>query len=342
MKKSSTKQAELSLLPEPTQGGTTDSEALAAQVLSDFLADGNANGADLSASSVPAQADLFVVMETVHDWPIKDDVSTMEFPIFSLSKKPDTQIRTYSRAGKTVRVIPSALGAATLFDKDLLIYCISHIVKAADAGMKVGRRLKLSSHPFLVSTKRSTGGTAYEGIVDMCRRLKGTTIETNVKTNEQERTEGFGLIEDYKVTQYTKNGKGALELEVTLSDWLYRAAISSDILTLHPGYFSLGQALERRLYELGRKHCGQQAWFCISLPLLQEKAGSVQEARYFKQEIKGILKANRLPDFKLYLDTTVKPNQLVYVTRDSRKLMMEATQKGKIDWLAGLLQQRLT
>lgn len=332
MSKSNTNQAELPL---------PDSEILAAQVLSDFLAEGG-DGDASSADSAPTQADLFVVMETVHDWPIKDDVSTMEFPIFSLSKKADTKIRTYSRAGKTVRVIPSALGAATLFDKDLLIYCISQIVQANDAGMKVGRRLKLSSHPFLVSTKRSTGGTAYEGIVDMCRRLKGTTIETNVKTNEKERIEGFGLIEDYKVTQYTKNGKGALEVEVTLSDWLYRAALSSDILTLHPGYFLLGQALERRLYELGRKHCGQQAWFCIGLPLLQEKTGSVQEARYFKQEVKSVLKAQRLPDYKLYLDTTTKPNQVVYVTRDSRKLMAEASQKGRFDWLAKLMQQRLS
>ena len=103
MKKSSTKQGELSLIAEPTQGAPTDSEALAAQVLSDFLADESGGGPDAAAGSSPAQADLFVVMETVHDWPIKDDVSTMEFPIFSLSKKPDTQIRTYSRAGKTVR-----------------------------------------------------------------------------------------------------------------------------------------------------------------------------------------------------------------------------------------------
>lgn len=283
------------------------------------------------------QADLFVVMKAIYNWDIKDDIFTMEFPIFSLAKKADTKIRTYSCAGKTIRVIPSSLGAATLFDKDLLIYCISQIVRSKNTDIKMRRHLKLSSHPFLICTKRSTGGTAYEGMVDMCRRLKGTTIEINVKVNEHEFIEGFGLIEDYTITQYTKNGKGALELEITISNWLYDTAIASEILTLHPGYFLLGQALERRLYELGRKHCGQQAWFCISLPLLQEKAGSIQEARYFKKEVKDILKANRLPDYKLYLDTRIKPNQLVYVTRDSQKLMTEVMQKGKIDWLSGLL-----
>lgn len=289
----------------------------------------------------PEQADLFVVLETIHNWPIKEDVSSMEYPIFSLAKNPDTRVRTYSRGGKMVRVIPSALGAATVFDKDLLIYCLSQLVKASDAGIPVSRRVKIDVYPFLVGTRRSTGGAAYERVVDMCRRLKGTTIETNIKTNQQEQLEGFGLIEEYKISQYTKNGKGALELEMTISDWLYRAALTSDILTLHPDYFSLGQALERRLYELGRKHCGNQAWFTIGLPLLQEKTGSSQEARYFKKEIKALLKLDRLPDYKLALDENCKPNQLVYLSRDNRKLLTEAAKMRKVDWLSSLLQQHL-
>lgn len=293
------------------------------------------------AGDAPAQGDLFEVAVLVHDWPVKDDVSSMEYPIFSLSKNKDTRIRTYSRGGKTLKVIPSALGAATVFDKDILLYCLSQIVKANEAGMKVGRRLKIAVHPFLVGTRRSTGGAAYERVLDMCRRLKGTTIETNVKTNEREQVEGFGLIEDYKVTQYTKNGKGALELELTIADWLYRAAIASDILTLNPNYFSLGQAMERRLYELGRKHCGQQPWFVIGLPLLQEKAGSTQSASHFRTELKDIIKLNRLPDYRLALDESTKPNQLVYMTRDNGRLMGEAGRAGKLAWISALFQQTM-
>ena len=289
----------------------------------------------------PSQADLFVILDTVHDWPVKDDVSSMEFPIFSLAKVRDTSIRTYSRGGKTIRVIPSALGAATVFDKDILIYCISQIVRALEGGAKANRRIKIETYPFLVGTRRSTGGAAYEGVLEMCRRLKGTTIETNVKTTDREQTEGFGLIEDYKVTQYTKNGKGALELELTISEWLYRAAVNSDILTLHPGYFLLGQALERRLYELARKHCGQQAWWAVGLPLLQEKVGSAQESRYFKKDLKKIAELNRLPDYRMVLDESVKPNMLYFLTRDTKKLMAEASRQDKIKWLDSLLQRRL-
>ncbi|WP_230463665.1 replication initiator protein A [Burkholderia ubonensis] len=287
----------------------------------------------------PAHIDVFEVLVVAHDWSVKGDLSSMEYPIFSLSKNKDTRIRVYSRGGKTVKVIPSALGAATLFDKDILLYCISQIVKAHGAGIKVSPRLKIAVHPFLIGTRRSTGGASYMRVLDTCRRLKGTTIETNVKTNEREQVEGFGLIEDYKVVQYTKNGKGALELELTIANWLYRAALASDILTLHPDYFSLGQALERRLYELGRKHCGYQPWFSIGLPLLKEKAGSSQSASHFRQELKDIIKLNRLPDYRLALDESTKPNQLVYLTRDSKRLVTEANRAGKLSWLSDLLQQ---
>lgn len=299
------------------------------------------SSANDASNDAPAQTELFMVLDTVHDWPVKDDMSSMEFPLFSLSKNKDTRIRTYSRGGKTVKVIPSALGAATVFDKDILLYCISLLVKAHDAGATVSRRLRISVHPFLVGTRRSTGGAAYERVLDMCRRLKGTTIETNIKSTDEERTKGFGLIEDYDVTQYTKNGKGALELELTISDWLYRAAIGSDILTLSRDYFALGQALERRIYELGRKHCGQQPWFCIGLPLLQDKAGSSQSAGHFRQELREIIKQNRLPDYRLALDESTKPNQLVYLTRDYKRLVFEANRVGKLPWLSVLLQKTL-
>jgi len=287
------------------------------------------------------QPDLFVVLDAIHDWPIKDDVSSMEYPIFSLSKNHDTRIRTYSRGGKSIRVIPSAYGAATVFDKDILIYCISQLVRGADAGVALSRRVRVDVYPFLVGTRRSTGGAAYERVVDMCRRLKGTTIETNIKTNEKEQLEGFGLIEDYRVTSWTKNQKGALELELTISEWLYRAAIDFDILTLHPDYFSLGQALERRLYELARKHCGDKAWWEISLPLLLEKTGSSQRPSRFKQDIKEIVFRDPLPDYRLFLDEVARPNKLIVMSRDNAKVFAEANKAGRLAWLASLLQKPL-
>ena len=289
----------------------------------------------------PMQDDLFMVMNVTHDWPVKDDISSMEHPLFSLSKNASTEIRSYTRGANALRIIPSGAGAPTIFDKDLLIYLISQITEATNKNIKVSRRIHINVTHFLKGTRRSTGGASYERVVDMCRRLRGTTIETNIRTTEEERTKGFGLIEDYEVKSATKNGKGALELEVTLSKWLYRAALEYKVLTLNPNYFSLSQALERRLYELARKHCGDQPWWEIGVDILQAKAGSEQSPRRFRQEIKAIVTANNLPDYRLGLDESCKPAKLVVMTADNNKLVAAANAKGKLSWIAQFLQKKL-
>jgi len=286
----------------------------------------------------PSQPDLFVVTDMANDWPVKDDMSSMEFPIFALTKRADTRVRTYSRAGKVVKIIPSVVGSATVFDKDLLIYAISQIVKASEQGAPVSRRIKIKVHSFLVGTRRSTGGASYTRVVDTCRRLKGTTIETNVKTTEEEKTNGFSLIDDYKVTQRTKGGEGALELELTISDWLYRAAVAYDILTLHPDYFLLSQALERRLYELARKHCGDKAYWKCSVEILKDKCGSTQKMKYFVDELRNLSKDNGMPDYRLAIDDSVKPYQVVFFSKDSKKVMAEVNRTGQMEWFGRLLQ----
>ena len=62
-----------------------------------------------------------------------------------------------------------------------------------------------------------------------------------------------------------------VRVRVTLSDWLYRAVLAKSVLTLSREYFGLRKPLERRLYELARKHCGRQAAWRVSVAtLLQE------------------------------------------------------------------------
>lgn len=287
------------------------------------------------------QDDLFMVMNVTHDWPVKDDMSSMEHPLFSLSKNASKEIRSYTRGANTLKIIPSAVGAPTIFDKDLLIYIISQITEATNKNIKVSRRVHINVTHFLKGTRRSTGGASYARVVDMCRRLRGTTIETNIRTTEEERTKGFGLIENYDVKTATKNGKGALELEVTLSDWMFRAALEYKVLTLNPNYFSLSQALERRLYELSRKHCGDQPWWEIGIDILQAKMGSEQDPRRFRQELKTIVTANNLPDYRLGLDESTKPAKLVVMTSDNHKLVTAAHAKNRLSWIAQFLQQKL-
>ena len=72
------------------------------------------------------QHDLF--MCDVADAVLKDDMASMEHPFFSLSKNPETTVRRYDNGDKWVEVVPSVKGLATIYDKDILIYCISQLI----------------------------------------------------------------------------------------------------------------------------------------------------------------------------------------------------------------------
>src|SRR5580704_17018009 len=129
----------------------------------------------------------------------KDDMGSMEHPIFSLSTKPDRNIREYEHKDVKVTITPSVLGLATIHDKDILIYCISQLVAKMNAGLdldkKVHKTLSLKAYDLLVSTNRKTDGRGYEQLEAALDRLSGTRIKTNIKTNKESIKEGFGLID---------------------------------------------------------------------------------------------------------------------------------------------------
>lgn len=239
----------------------------------------------------PTQAELFIA-ELINN-SIKDDIHSMEYPIYSLSKNKDIAMREYinERTNKTLRIIPSGFGAATIFDKDILIFAMSQIINALNKKpqLPVSRNIRFATIDYMNATGKNGGGEEFTRIVHALRRLCGTTLETNIKTGEIAQTKGFGLIEDYKVTQKTKNGKGALEIEITLSKWIYNALLQFEVLTIPHSYFQITQALEKRIYELSRKHIGQEGLTGYAILRPREKVGAKSNKYAFKQDLKNIL-----------------------------------------------------
>jgi plasmid replication initiation protein len=249
----------------------------------------------------------------------KDDLASMEHPIFSLSTRPDTRVLSYSHNGVAVQVVPSVRGRATIHDKDILIYCISQLVAAMNAGRDVGRTLTLKAHDLLVATNRDTGGDSYTRLRDGFERLAGTRITTNIETGGVEATRGFGLIESWEILRRSKGGR-MISVTVTLSDWLFRAVCARSVLTLSREYFRLRKPLERRVYELARKHCGRQADWAISIPVLHLKAGSAAPVRVFRAAIRRMIEENHLPDYSL----SEREGDVLIVTRRAKPRPMDA------------------
>jgi plasmid replication initiation protein len=252
--------------------------------------------------------DMFIC--DVFDASPKSDLATMEHPMFSLSTRPDRKIRDYAHNGVAITVTPSVRGRATIYDKDIVIYCISQLMAALNAGRAIGRTLSLTAHDLLVATRRDTGGDSYARLREAFERLAGTRITTNLAQDGQEITRGFGLIENWEIIRKTRGGR-MISVRVTLSEWLFRAVLTQSVLTLNRAYFDLRKPLERRVYELARKHCGQQREWRIALPLLHAKAGSDAPVRVFRAALRKMIAADGLPDYSLSED----PGDIIRVSR---------------------------
>ena len=244
----------------------------------------------------------------------KGDLASMEHPIFTLATRPDLRVLRYAHRGTEVTVTPSVAGLATIHDKDVLIYCVSQLMAALNAGRPTSRTLRLRARDLLAATGRETSGDAYRRLCLAFERLAGTRLTTNLETGGRAVTTGFGLIERWEVVRRTDGAGGAkgrmVSVSVTLSDWLYAAVLSKAVLTLDRGYFDLRKPLERRVYELARKHCGRQPEWRCSLEVLQKKSGSASPRRVFRRMMRDMIAAQPLPGYLL----EEAPGDLIRVT----------------------------
>ena len=232
----------------------------------------------------------------------KNDLASMEHPLFSLATRPDRRILSYEHKGTAITVTPSVKGLATIHDKDILIFCISQLMAALNAGRSISRTLHLKAHDLLIATNRETSGDSYRRLREAFERLAGTRITTNIATGGVEVTKGFGLIESWEIVRLTSKGRGAGRMShvaITLSDWLYQAVLSNAVLTLSREYFTLRKPLERRIYELVRKHCGRQQGWTVSVDTLLKKSGSASPRRVFRKMLRDMIAAQPLPDYGL-------------------------------------------
>jgi len=248
------------------------------------------------------QGDLFIC--DVADAILKDIMPQMEHPFYSLSKKPCTEARRYEHNGNWIEIIPTIKGSATIYDKDILIYAISQIMAKVNNGESVSQRIRINSHDLLRFTNRGTSGRDYMSLQDSLDRLEGTRIRTNVSVdNDEQEWKAFGLIKSAGTRR--KNGIDGrlIWCDIELSDWVFEAIEKKNVLTLHRDYFRLRKPIERRIYELARKHCGKKQEWAISLVLLHKKSGSQATVRRFKQALKNIVKHNHLPDYSIEYDS---------------------------------------
>lgn len=246
----------------------------------------------------------------------KDDLASMENPVFSLSKNPDRSVKEYEHNGAKLTVTPSVLGMANIWDKDILIYCTSQLIAGINNGREPSQTVRITGYDLLTATNRHTGGKDYDRLEQAFERLAGTRLKTNIETGDGRDRQGFGLIENWKIVELDDDSRMS-HIDVKLSDWLYRAVLSKEVLSINPDYFRLRGGIERRIYELARKHCGKQSSWRIGTKLLHKKSGSRSAIKRFRHEIKRIASSDIMPDYRATYDA--EKDQLVFYNRKGSK-----------------------
>lgn len=247
------------------------------------------------------QKDFFIL--DISDVVPKDDTASMEHPMFSLATKPDMRHLLYKSGENSLEIIPSSLGLPSIKDKDILIFCISQLMHRKNRGEEIGKRVRFSARELMMATNRNTDGREYKRVEKAFQRLQGTQFKTSIRTGSKKEVRIFSLIDE---GGYVMREEGEWRLdycEVVLSDWFMRAIEANEVVSISEDYFRLRRPLERRIYEIARKHCGNQKRWHIKLANLQDKTGSNAPLKKFRLNIRQIIENDHLPFYQLELTT---------------------------------------
>ena len=246
------------------------------------------------------QKDFFIL--DISDVVPKDDTASMEHPLFSLTTRPDMRHLVYQNGENILRILPSVHGLPTIMDKDILIFCISQLIHKKNRGEKIGKRVRFSARELLIATNRPIAGLTYKRLEQSFIRLAQTSFQTNIKAGDRREMRLFNLLDSGSGFVFKADNRFRLDYcEVILSDWIMRAIESDEVVSISPDYFRLRRPLERRLYEIGRKHCGNQKKWHIGLGKLQDKTGSNAPLKKFRLNLRQIIADDHTPFYKMEL-----------------------------------------
>lgn len=231
---------------------------------------------------------------------LRDVQDLMAYPFFSLAKSRRTTPIDFRADRISIRVEAVAEhGLATIWDADLLIWAASQVVEARDRGLAPSRRLAATPYEILTFIGRGVSARDYDRLRRALDRLQSTTVLTSIRQIHEMRRHRFSWINEW--TERTGPGGQPCGLDLVLPDWLYAGLLDDAlILTIDRAYFDLTGGLERWLYRLVRKHAGiQPGGWSFDLAHLHRKSGSLAPLKHFSHDLRGVVRAGRLPGYRI-------------------------------------------
>lgn len=283
-----------------------------------------------------SQLALTLVFDSPLVGKVSNDRTNMVYPFFGLTKERVTELPAYDDGTVRIEVRGTELGVATMWDKRLLIYIASLIqgkVNRGELSESGSRRVTFTAHDFFRVNDTSPNEGAYDRLLEGLKRLKSTTVFTNIETGGEGEDSAFSWVSDYKLS-YRRSEDGKTKtlkgISVELCPWLWRAImLDNRMLTYHADFFRLGP-IEQRLYEIARAHCGSQPGFRINIEKLRRKVGTQQELKHFKALLVKLAKQkDALPEYRLAL---VDPRNRAAADRKAPRPPGRTPLKGYMVW----------
>ena len=237
--------------------------------------------------------------------PLKELAEHLEFPFFGLAPQPYHGVRRFEdEHGNYIELTPGHYGLPTIQDQDILIFCMTKAMDEIRRGRTVPERVQMSASELLQFANRTIGGRQYNAVEAAIYRLTQLMVVTNIRGEETTYTELFGIVDRASMVRrhslQRRHGGALLGCSIVLSKWIREALEARRVLTLHNDYFRLKTPLERAIYQVVRKHCGEQRMWNIGLAKLQAKVGSKRASRKFRADIKAFATRWRDQDFLDY------------------------------------------
>jgi plasmid replication initiation protein len=233
---------------------------------------------------------------------LRDAQDLMAWPFFSLAKSRRITPIDFRMGEVAIRVEATVEhGMATIWDADILIWAASQIVDARDNGLRTSRMMAATPHEILTFIGRGTSAREYQLLKAALDRLQSTTVATSIRQPTERRLHRFSWINEWK--ERADNRGRQLGIELVLPDWFYAGImVDAFVLTIDRAYFDLTGGIERWLYRLVRKHGGRQAHgWSFDVRHLHVKSGSLSAYKRFAFEVRGIVRRQSLPGYRLVL-----------------------------------------
>ncbi|MEI9420817.1 replication initiator protein A [Mesorhizobium sp. Cs1299R1N1] len=243
---------------------------------------------------------------------LRDAQDLMAWPFFSLAKSRRIRPIDFRMGEVAIRVEATIEhGMATIWDADILIWAASQIVDARDNGLRTSRVMAATPHEILTFIGRGTSAREYLLLKAALDRLQSTTVATSIRQPTERRMHRFSWINEWK--ERADHRARPLGIELVLPDWFYAGImVDAFVLTIDRAYFELTGGIERWLYRLVRKHGGRQAHgWSFDLRHLHAKSGSLSAYKRFAFEVRGIVRRQSLPGYRLVLGVTQTGEQLL-------------------------------